>query len=96
MAKWFLRAFLFRTMKAGASGCDWPCVWTMLLCGLCSLRCSYCLDYVTSMLLYACFYGLSYVVLLWSDYAFAYACFHDTSMGHYMWYLVPCNELSLY
>jgi hypothetical protein len=33
------------------------------------------------------FYGLNY--------AFAYACFHDTSMGHYTWYLVPCNELSL-
>jgi hypothetical protein len=33
------------------------------------------------------FYGLNY--------AFAYACFYDTSMGHYTWYLVPCNELSL-
>jgi hypothetical protein len=33
------------------------------------------------------FYGLNY--------AFAYACFHDTSRGHYTWYLVPCNELSL-
>jgi hypothetical protein len=33
------------------------------------------------------FYGL--------DNAFAYACFYDTSMGHYTWYLVPCNELSL-
>jgi hypothetical protein len=32
-----------------------------------------------------CFCGL--------DYAFAYACFHDTSMGHYTWYLVPCIEL---
>jgi hypothetical protein len=27
---------------------------------------TYGLDYVTSMLLYACFYGLDYVVLLWS------------------------------
>jgi hypothetical protein len=33
------------------------------------------------------FYGL--------DYAFGYACFYDTSMGHYTWYLVPSNELSL-
>jgi hypothetical protein len=31
------------------------------------------------------FYGLNY--------AFAYACFYDTSMGHYTWYLVPCNSL---
>jgi hypothetical protein len=29
------------------------------------------------------------------DYAFAYACYNDTSMGHYTWYLVPCNELWL-
>jgi hypothetical protein len=21
--------------------------------------------------------------------------YYDTSMGHYTWYLVPCNELSL-
>jgi hypothetical protein len=34
-----------------------------------------------------CCYDLNYV--------FAYACFYDTSMGHYKWYLVPCNELSL-
>jgi hypothetical protein len=33
------------------------------------------------------FYGLKYVS--------AYACFYDTSMGHYTWYLVPFNELSL-
>jgi hypothetical protein len=33
------------------------------------------------------FYGL--------DYVFAYACFCSTSMGHYTWYLVPCNEISL-
>jgi hypothetical protein len=33
------------------------------------------------------FYGL--------DYAFGYACFYDTSMGHYTWYLVPSNELSI-
>jgi hypothetical protein len=32
-----------------------------------------------------CFYGL--------DYAFVYACFYDTSMGHYTWDLVACNEL---
>jgi hypothetical protein len=30
------------------------------------------------------------------DYAFAYACFYDTSMGHCTWYIVPCNELSLW
>jgi hypothetical protein len=29
------------------------------------------------------------------NYEFAYACFYDTSMGHYTWYLVPCIELSL-
>jgi hypothetical protein len=29
------------------------------------------------------------------DYAFAYAFYNDTSMGHYTWYLVPCNELWL-
>jgi hypothetical protein len=29
------------------------------------------------------------------NYAFAYACCYDTSMGPYTWYLVPCNELSL-
>jgi hypothetical protein len=34
------------------------------------------------------FYGLNY--------AFAYACFHDASMGHYTWYLVPCNELLIW
>jgi hypothetical protein len=27
-------------------------------------------------------------------YAFAYACSYDASMGHYKWYLVPCNDLS--
>jgi hypothetical protein len=32
------------------------------------------------------FYGLNY--------AFAHACFYDTSMGHYTWYLLPCSELS--
>jgi hypothetical protein len=32
----------------------------------------------------------------WLDYVSAYAGFHDTSMGHYTWYLVPCNELSLF
>jgi hypothetical protein len=35
-----------------------------------------------------CFYGLNY--------AFVYACFYDTAMGHYTWYLIPCIELSLY
>jgi hypothetical protein len=34
MTQWFLRASLFGTLKAGAGGCDWPCVWTMLLSGL--------------------------------------------------------------
>jgi hypothetical protein len=29
------------------------------------------------------------------NYAFACACFYETSMGHYTWYLVPCNERSL-
>jgi hypothetical protein len=33
-----------------------------------------------------CSYGLNY--------AFAYACYYDTSMGHYTWYLIPCSELS--
>jgi hypothetical protein len=36
----------------------------MLLCGLCSLCCSCGLDYVASVLLYGCFYGLDYVVIL--------------------------------
>jgi hypothetical protein len=34
------------------------------LCVLCSLCCSYGLDYVASVLLYGCFYGLVYVVIL--------------------------------
>jgi hypothetical protein len=42
---------------------------------------SYGLDYVAYMLLSGCFYGLNY--------AFAYACFYDASMGHCTWYLVP-------
>jgi hypothetical protein len=25
-----------------------------------------------------------------------YACFYDTTMGHYTWYLVTCIELSLF
>jgi hypothetical protein len=33
-----------------------------------------------------CLYGL--------DYLSVDASFYDTSMGHYTWYLVPCNELS--
>jgi hypothetical protein len=51
-------------LKAGAGGCDWLCVWTMLLCGLCALCCSYGLDCVASVLLCGCFYGLDYVVIL--------------------------------
>jgi hypothetical protein len=35
---------------------------------------------------------------LWSFYglenAFAYACFYNTSMGHYTWYLVPTQKAS--
>jgi hypothetical protein len=54
-------------VKAGAGGCDWRCVWPMLLCGLCFL----CLllwpglDYVTSMRLYA--------LLLWQIVALCFA-----------------------
>jgi hypothetical protein len=32
-----------------------------------------------------CLYGLDYVP--------AYACFNDTPMGHYTWYLDPCSKL---
>jgi hypothetical protein len=66
VAQWFLRDSQWY-VKAGAGGCDWRCVWPVLLCGLCFLCCFYGLDYATSMLLYACFYGLDYVVLLWSE-----------------------------
>jgi hypothetical protein len=57
-----------------------PMAWTML-----PLCCSKIASMAWTMW---CFYGLNY--------AFAYACSYDTSMGHYMWYLVPCNELSLH
>jgi hypothetical protein len=59
-----LHASLFGALKASAGGCDCPCVWTVLLCGLCCLCCSYGLDYAASMLLYGCFYGLHYVMYL--------------------------------
>jgi hypothetical protein len=45
MARWFLHASLFGALKAGAGGCDCPCVWTMLLCGPSSLCCSCGMDY---------------------------------------------------
>jgi hypothetical protein len=51
-------------LKAGAGGCDCLCVRTMLLCGLCSLCCSLGLDCFAFVLLYGCFYGLDYVVIL--------------------------------
>jgi hypothetical protein len=34
VARWLRHASLFGALKAGAGGCDCPCVWTMLLCGL--------------------------------------------------------------
>jgi hypothetical protein len=43
----------------------------------CSLSCSYGLGYAASVLLYGCFYGLHYVVILCVNYAY----FYDTSMG---------------
>jgi hypothetical protein len=54
---------------------------TPLLC--CLLCCSMVASMAWTMW---CFYGLNY--------AFAYVCFYYTSMGHYTWYLVSCNELS--
>jgi hypothetical protein len=42
--------------------------------GLTFLMLLLCLDYVPPM---GFFYGL--------DYAFAYTCFYDTSMGHFTW-----------
>jgi hypothetical protein len=50
-----------------------------------------CLRQLASVMLYGCFYGLDYVVIL----CVAYAYFYDTSLGCYTWYLVPCNERSL-
>jgi hypothetical protein len=44
-----------------------PSVWTLLLCELRSVCCSYGLDYVASMRLHGCFYGLDYVVLVLSE-----------------------------
>jgi hypothetical protein len=34
------------------------------------------------------------VVILWSELC-VFLSFYDTSMSHYTWYLVPCNDLSL-
>jgi hypothetical protein len=59
--------------------CASPLAWTML-----HLCYSTAASVAYSMW---CFNGL--------DYAFAYACFYCTSVGHCTWYLVPCNELSL-
>jgi hypothetical protein len=52
---------------------------------------------------HGCFYGLDYVMFIWfefcdclcSSFLYIYACFYATSMGHYLWYIVPCNERSL-
>jgi hypothetical protein len=68
-------------------------VWTMLLMllkwpGLCYRYASRALCLLLWPALYLWFfYDLNYV--------FAYACFCDTSMGHYTWYLVTWNGLSL-
>jgi hypothetical protein len=50
-------------------------------------------DYLASMAWTMwCLYGLDCLCFLfWYIYAF----FCDTSMGHFAWYLFPCNELSL-
>jgi hypothetical protein len=49
-----IRWFQFGALRAGAGGCDWLCVWTVLQCGLCSLYCSFGLDYVATVHLYDC------------------------------------------
>jgi hypothetical protein len=59
--------------------CVAPMAWTVL-----PLCCSMLASMAWTMWF---FYGLNY--------AFAYACFYGTSMGHNTWYLVPCNSLSL-
>jgi hypothetical protein len=68
-----------------------------IVCGLC-----FYVDYAPyvaptawTMLPLCCSVVASVAWTMWSFYAFAYACFYDTSMGHYTWYLVPCNERSL-
>jgi hypothetical protein len=49
---------------------------------------SYSQDYLASMLLYGCCYGLDYVVLLWSELCVCLFLLYDTSMGHHTvtWY----------
>jgi hypothetical protein len=58
--------------------CVAPMAWTVL-----PLSCSMLASMAWTMWF---FYGLNY--------AFAYACFFGTSMGHNTWYLVLCNEFS--
>jgi hypothetical protein len=53
-------------------------------------------DYVSSMLLYGCFYGLDYVVLLWSELCVCQCLLHDTSICLnflYLWF--PCSYVPL-
>jgi hypothetical protein len=68
---------------------DYASLWTMI---------PMLLPMAWTMLPLVLFMVASMAWTMWSlyglNYEFAYACFYDTFMGHYMWYLVPCSELS--
>jgi hypothetical protein len=58
-----------------------------------------CLDYVAPILwvslwaaLCGVFLGLNYATACDYFLFYIYACFYDVSMGHYMWFIVSCNE----
>jgi hypothetical protein len=65
------------------------------LCGLCFYvnYALYVAPMAWTMLPLCCSMVASMAWTMWClyclNYAFAYACFYDTSMGYYSWYLVP-------
>jgi hypothetical protein len=77
--------------EAGASGCDWPRMWSILLCGLCSLCFSHDLDIVSCTVFYGTVSGIDFLLyaVLWPglcgalyslDNVPAYACFYISSI----------------
>jgi hypothetical protein len=51
-------------------------------------------DYIASVLLYGCFYGLDYMVILWSELCVCMCLFVCCIYGP-LFVVSPCNELSL-
>jgi hypothetical protein len=77
-----MRASLFGALKAGAGGCDWPCVWTMLAAASMWTMLPMLLVLPGVAMLASMAWTMSFFYGL--EYAFAYACYYDTLV------LSPC------